>query len=213
MHKKFILITIIIIITSSLVIFAKDNIKLTYEGYESNIKILFNDKEVKFDLPIIMINGHTYIPLRETAQKANVNIAWIKEKNEILLNEDFTYFDIYKVFETLFEFKLSDKSKISEYSYTVKDEKPYLYAKISIDKKDVEFIKNFTEDNKWESVEHWNCSPTLKSICYWWDLSSLDETILSYRKLKTGINIKTCETCLFITEGLDNKYYLYAIYD
>lgn len=213
MNKKFVLITIIIIVISSLAIFAKDNVKLKYEAYESNIKVLFNDKEIKFDLPITIINGNTYVPLREAAQKANVNITWLREKNEILLNEDLTYFDIYKVFETLFEFKLSDESKILEYSYTVKDEKQYLYTKVSIDKKDVEFIRDFTEDNEWKLVEHWTCSPNLKSICYWWDLLSLDETILSYKKFKTGIHFETREVCLFITENLDNRYYLYAIYD
>ena len=62
MIKKFTLITIIIFIMSSLVVFGKNNIK--YEVCESNIKIFLNNNEMKFDLPVFVINGRTYVSLR-----------------------------------------------------------------------------------------------------------------------------------------------------
>ncbi len=215
MIKKFIPISIIIIIMSSLIIYGKNSMK--YEVHNSITKIFFNDKEIKFNLPVVVINDYTYIPLREAAEIFNIKVNWSKDENKIMLSKNMSNFDIYKIFENLFKFKLSDEAEILYYNYSINKEQR-LAAKISITKSDVEFIKNFVETNeKWEVFEKWGPPFLLLHMnkkFSWWDLIDTKETIFSYgnfskghKTIKSVINI-----CLFITEESDNQYYLYALY-
>ncbi len=236
MIKKFTLITIIIFIMSSLVVFGKNNIK--YEVCESNIKIFLNNNEMKFDLPVFVINGRTYVSLRELAKKLNIKVIWNNEKREIEIKQnmqDIQDFDIYKTFENFFEFKLSDKAKILHYNYSINDEEFSLRTKVLISKEDVEFIKNFVKDNanwelldnNWNPFANWepffdgesidNIEP-LQNIVgrkfYWWDLSNVNETIFAYGNFSKGrFTIKSMISIyLFITQESDDQYYLYALY-
>ena len=231
MNKKFILIFTLIIIMSSLVVFANGNIKLKYEAYESYAKIFLNYKEIKFDLPITVINGHTYVPLKETVEKSNLDIRYSEKEHKIILTKNSYDFDIYKVFESLFEFKLSDRAEILYYDYVVQNEEQYLKAKIAIDKKDLEYIKNLEENNnglkvvessdewsynKWKAIEssdEWSYLPNISKRYSWWNLLSIDETVISYERFKPRVYIKSIIGMgLFITEETDGQYYLYAIY-
>lgn len=227
MNKKF----IVIVIMSSLAIFANENIKLKYDVYKSYTKIFLNYKEIKFDLPVVIINGCTYVPLKETMEKSNLDIKCSEKDREIILTKNSYDFNIYKVFESLFGFKLSDEAEILHYDYVVQNKEQYLKAKIVIDKKDLEYIKNLEENtnelktikinnewsyNKWKKIEtsdEWSYLPNISKRYSWWDLLSIDKTIISYERFKPRIYVKSIiDMGLFITEGTDGQYYLYVIY-
>ncbi len=216
MIKKFMLIIMIIFIMSSLIVFGKNNIK--YEVCESNIKFFLNDNEMKFDLPVFVINGYTYVSLRELVKKLNMQVIWNDKKRETDLNENMKNiqgFDIYKTFESFFEFKLSDKAEILNYNYDNNDEEHYLKVKVSISKEDIEIIKNFVKNNyEWEEIDEWESLSNINKGIYWWNLSDIDETIFAYGNFSKGrFNVNSMiSICLFITQKSDDQYYLYALY-
>lgn len=210
MSKKLTLIIVVIISAMSFsVAFAINNI--WYEAYESGVKIFFNKKETTFDLPIVTINGNTYIPLREAAEKANVSVEWNGEDNTIMLMDNSHNSEMKEVFERLFNFTLPDTAIILDYNYHVDEfEESHFGAKISFDEKDLEDIKsNFSG---WmEADERFLFS--YNKHYPWWDLLDINETICAYRSFKTGMQIKSISVCSFITEGANDQYYLYVSYN
>ncbi len=217
MLKKFMLIVTVITIISTLVIYAKDNIK--YEVYDSNIRIFFGDKKIKFDLPVVVIDNYTYIPLRETAEKFNIDIKWDKNESKIILDDYMYGFDIYKIFENLFKFKLPSEAKILNYDYEIVGGKQCnndiqcLSLKISINENDIEFIKNsIKSNNEWRVINEWETLSYMKKTFSWWNLTDITETILSYGYFSNNSEKLTADTCFFINKESDSKYYLYAVY-
>lgn len=214
MSKKLILIAVvtiaIIAITPLLVAFAAGTIR--YEAYETGVKIFFNGKEIEFDLPVVTINNHTYIPLREAAEKADVGVEWNGEDNTIMLTGNSHGFDVQNVFENLFEFALPDTAEILNYDYFIEYEEQYFTAKISFNGKDLEYIKNSFFKTVWMELEDWKFLSYNGNKYPWWDLSDTSESTCAYHRFKSGVEKKTVEVCFFITEGPSDQYYLYVSY-
>lgn len=112
-------------------------------------------------MPVVIINDYTYIPLREVAKKLNIKVNWNKDENKIILSKDTYSFDIYKIFENLFKFKLPDETKILNYDYEIiggkqcNNDVQCLSLKISINENDIEFIKNsIKNNNEWETLPY-----------------------------------------------------------
>lgn len=208
MGKKVILVTSLLVITiMSTFVFA--NVK--FEAYDSDIKIYYNDKEVKFKLPIVIINGNTYIPIKEAAEKLKIKTMWDEERKRVFLDENTYGFKIDKMFKNLYEIELPEGTEILNYDYVIEDNKQCLITKILLNKKDVEDLKAYLEKEKWEEINNWNSFSIYAEKYEWWDLLSIEETINAYKMVIPGIQKETVEKIFFIAEK-DLQYYLYTVY-
>lgn len=77
--------------------------KVKHDAYVSDAKILYGSKyaevadKIEFTRPIYVIDGHTYVPLRESAELLDMKVDWNSETRTIaLLPEDY---DSESVFE------------------------------------------------------------------------------------------------------------------
>lgn len=59
-----------------------------FQAYRSNATIFVDGVETDFDMPVVLIDDRTYIPLRETSEKLGIGVEWIEGENKILLNKN-----------------------------------------------------------------------------------------------------------------------------
>jgi len=50
-------------------------------------EIFINGEEEKFELPVVVINDKTYLPLRELCKKLRINVDWVGEKKRIMIDD------------------------------------------------------------------------------------------------------------------------------
>lgn len=210
MDKRIAILFIVLTAMLPVIIFANENVNVKYD---SGVTVYLNSNNILFDLPIVLINENTYVSLREAAEEIDLNVKWNENDREVILIENEYNFDIYKMFENLFGFRLSDEAEILNYKYNTEKEH-YLIAKVIISEEDVETIKNLN----WHMIDEDYVSSYYTIFSYyaeefkWWDLLSIKDTEFSYEKFKSGVYKKTVTANLFITKGEDGKYYLYAEY-
>lgn len=82
--KKILLILISCLLVSSSVI-ASNTIK-EYSAKENNCIIEINGEIQDFELPVVLINGYTYIPVRQLCDKLGYKVDWIENGNKIKLS-------------------------------------------------------------------------------------------------------------------------------
>lgn len=206
MNKKItIMFVIILTLLSSTVL--SDNM-FRFDVYESNAKIFLNENEEDFDMPIITINGYTYIPLREMAQKANMVVEWDGDESKIMLSDNKSNFVGKKLFNDLFKFSLPDTANVINYDYFVENEEECFAAKISFDENDLEVLKiNFKgwQDDAGKFLSFINQKYS------WWSLDNIDDAVCAYHCFFSGTHIKTRNARVYISSGENGKYYLHAI--
>lgn len=216
MHKK-ILFTIIAIITIPLLTFAAGTF---FEAYETDVQISFNNKEIKCQLPIVQIDGNTYVPLRETAEQLGVNVDWDGEKERIRLTKNIQDIDAKEAFYNLFGFTLPETAEVLNYEYyNVEIDKgeseEHFAAKISFQEQDLEYIKNqfggWNEDFDAGNLVgvHVGFVKIYNKEYDWWDLADTNEVLYTYWIFQQGTYVKTITPRAFITKPLDDQYYLY----
>ena len=110
MHKK-IVFAVMAVIAIPLAVFAAGN--LSYEAYKSDAMISFNDMDVNFQLPVVTINGNTYIPLREAAEKLGMTVdwnvpEWYENQKNIRIVRNIPDIDAKEAFQNLFGFALPE---------------------------------------------------------------------------------------------------------
>ncbi len=105
----------------------------TYTALTATFPIFINDKEWATENPIVVIDGRTYLPLKEIGDVLGVKVNWNEEKHRVEVGEDATSF-----FErTKFIRKsISDAEEKREYVsngelYKVNDNDYYMYIEIS----------------------------------------------------------------------------------
>ena len=208
MSKKLVAISIAITAVMSFLIASATN-NMRYDAYENDVKIFFNEQEVKFDLPVVIIDNRTYIPLRETAEKANVRVEWSGKDNAIMLTEGPQDVEAQKIFENLFGFELPDTAEILNYNYYMSHKEHCFNGKISFKEEDTNYFNNIF--SKWTDIGTGiNFLSTYSSSYSWWNLSDINDTIGAYQRFKTGVEIKTVRVCAFVTEDENGQYYLYV---
>jgi len=65
-----------------------------------DFRIFLNGEERNFDLPVVVIENHTYVPLRELSEQFGMNVEWDGDNNKIKIAQNdisqiFTSNDIY----------------------------------------------------------------------------------------------------------------------
>ncbi len=210
MRKKLILLTTIVTIVVALCAFAYAADAIQYNAYEFGVKIVFGGKEIKFDLPVVTINGNTYIPLREAAEKSNINVEWNGDEQKIVLTEYPHDADARGIFNRLVGFSLPDTAEILNYDYSVDEEAQRFMTRISFSANDLEVMKNnfsgwLEDDGRFLSLYNQEND--------WWDLVDIEKTVCAYHSYKTESYSKSIPIRVYIAEESDNKYNLYVSYN
>jgi len=215
MRKKTILAIILMIaVLSTCVVFANDIIH--FDAYKSNVTISYNNRYLSFDLPVVTINGNTYVPLREAAENGNINVEWDGEAQKIILTNHTQTDDVEEVqsdnaeeiFFNLFKFELPFQSEILNYDYYVDENKErHFAAKIAFKKKYLAYVKSHFKG--WGDVDIALLSVYNQEYA-WWDLLDIEETIESYHAFESGVSAKSIPIYVYITEGGNDWCYLYV---
>lgn len=213
--KKFILIfnTIAVLFILFINVYSEDI--FFYKAYKTDSKIIYDGNEIEFEAPVVTIDNHTYIPLREAAEKMDISVNWNGEENKIILTENSN--DVYarELFNSLFKFALPSTAEVLNYDYYVENDEQYFAAKISFNQSDLEYITSKLSEN-YAYIDYLNQRNYINFISVysneypWWELSELTDSDLNYRIMKSGVYKKTVEICFFITKASDGEYYLYV---
>ena len=83
--KKVIVLEIILILMVNMMVSSAD-ITNELKAVVAPFKIIVDREEKAFEMPIIVINGRTYLPLRETAETLGIGIDWIAEEKTIVVS-------------------------------------------------------------------------------------------------------------------------------
>ncbi len=84
MIKKFIASIMIVLLFVTVV--NATNLLPQYTAYKTDIPMFFNEDRINFTNPVVIINGNTYIPLREAVEYMGMNIDWSPEEIHISSN-------------------------------------------------------------------------------------------------------------------------------
>ena len=217
MHKK-IVFAVMAVIAIPLAVFAAGN--LSYEAYKSDAMISFNDMDVNFQLPVVTINGNTYIPLREAAEKAGIVVGWNGDEQRIRLTHNIQNIDAKEAFQNLFGFALPETAEVLNYEYyniEVFEGEPeqHFAAKISFQERDLEYLKNqfsgWGEDFDAGNMigVHTGFVTIFNKKYEWWDLADTNEVLYTYWIWQKGEYVRTITSRAFITNPSDGQYYLY----
>ena len=207
---KRIIVSVVVIMAMVFLLVAFATTTMRYDAYESNAKIFFNEQEVEFDAPIVIMNDRTYIPLRETAEKANVLVEWNGTDNAVMLTDISQPVSLYKIFELLFNFALPDSAEILHYDYFAQYAEKHFRGKISFDRQDLEYIKS--NISRLITVEDLDWFDYYSRKYDWWDVEDIGEMIYACRGFKSGVELKTIGISFLITEGENDQYYLYVVH-
>lgn len=214
--KRHLLRTIVAIMISTSFFAVYANNVRKYEAYETNTKIFFIGREEEFNLPLVTINDRVYVPLREAAERNGIKVKWNEESNTIRLYGYFAELDVKKIFEEIFEFSLPETAEVMYHCYFVEEGEPRLTAKISFEKKDLEYIKNgFLGDPSkiWtENLDFTNFPPHFwEAEPIWMTPFDFDNVICIYTRTTRGVYAHTVHYRFYIEKAADDScYYLYV---
>lgn len=202
--------------------FAVSEIK--YQAVNSNAVIAVNGKRLQFENPIVTIEGQTYVPLREVAEKANMQVDWYEEANVISVMDNIQATRPEVVFERVFDFPLTDNTNILKYDLKNSGHGEYeFYTKCYFDKNEYSYYeRNLSGTNfdffKENNITHYseiersylNDAYKLCDIFSWWDLPEPENLSLIYFSFNSGVDVKTVPIWHFVSEAEDGGYYLYS---
>jgi len=192
---------------------------IRYDAYKSDIEIYYNGEEIKYDSPVITVNDQTYIPLRETAEKLDMNVIWDSLYNSIDLAPELDDASGRVVFNELFEFELPESAKMLNYEYFIESssKEKCFKAKISFDAKDLQTIQDGFSQHQLQNPEDITNEKTFleyyNSVYEWWNLTKLEDTLSFYKWFKIGEVKMSVPLWAFITKDVDGTYYLYVTHN
>ncbi len=208
------IITTILMVISAIIVSGETG----YEVYKSNVKILFDEKEMNFDEPVVTINDKTYVPLREMVEQTNMQLEWDENEQKIMLSEMSNKNEAKQIFFELFGKELPTTSKIVDYDYHIESDEKYFVSKIYFEKKDLEHVENCCSEFSISSSSLEKIRKGIIPFNYyankykWWDLVELTDETEVYHGFKTGVYKKSIPIWMFITEKNSDECYLYVIY-
>ena len=214
--------------------------KVKHDAYVSDAKILYGSKyaevadKIEFTRPIYVIDGNTYVPLRESAELLDMKVDWNSETRTIaLLPEDYDSESVFEEASRLLEIELPQGEIVPEYvqswsdfardSFIMKykiEKDDYLKLCESLEKKEdyEKYDKNHDPNDKiytewWKDEcdvwhEYWY------DIYRWWNIRAAKDCeaafINFFRPTKNGYT-HNADAFVGITIE-DGEYYLYAYY-
>lgn len=220
MKKCFLILVTATIIFCSTMVLAQE--KILFDVIQYNFDMFFHGEKMNLKSPILLVDGQTYVPLREMAKYLNLDVEWQKEEQKIDLS--YKLFDANATFNEIFEFDLPESAKILNYGYSIDStvDQKYMSVKISFKESDLLQIQERLNSTTYakhalseKSLEHHREWLEEELACYtdrydWWELLTLDDCDTVYYGLKTGTQIKTVEIKGFICKQEGEKsFYLY----
>lgn len=200
------LITLIIVVLVVPSVLAEDVICFDVRNFDG--MIIMNEKEMKFELPVVAIDGSIYVPLREAAKKANLDIKWNGDEQKVVLKENSQNINVFSSIGLFEEKALPETAKIINFDYFTEGEENYVKAKISFKKEDLQVIKSCFDD--WMKDDGRFLHQYNKE-CSWWQLTDINEALYAYSTFKRGVKVKTIEMYAYIVENGNDEYILYLV--
>lgn len=195
---------------------AHDTAEKNYNISDIAVNITYNGKPVEYELAPVIIDGHTYVPLRESADKSGLDVDWDSETNTVLLTSEEYEWDCennsiifsenavsgYSQFDYLFGLELPDSAEFEGFDFRYEYFEPHLKAKIIMTASDAEAFKKEVESkyrkNEDDETEIYNVVLANYSKWYdWWDLSELPEGVEIYESFESGLFVMTLDYQIF----------------
>lgn len=214
MKKSIISIVLVVAVLTTCVVFADDI--MHFDAYRSDVKIFCNNRYLSFSLPVVTINGSTYVPLREAAENGNMDVEWNGEEQKITITnnaqtdraEEIQTDNAEEVFFNLFKFEMPFQSEILNYDYYVdQNQEQHFAAKIAFKKKYLSYVTG--QFKGWIDVDTDRLSVYNREYA-WWDLLNIEEAVETYYAVESGVSAKSVPVYVYITEGGNDWCYLYV---
>ena len=135
--KKIIVLGIIVILMVSMVISSAD-ISEELKAVVAPFKIIVDEEEKAFEMPIIVINGRTYLPLRETAETLGIGVDWIGEEKTVVISTKNEEIDF--PYEVNFTVIIWEKFEFTFYNIGIKSESGNVKMKVDYNDKDYDYL-------------------------------------------------------------------------
>lgn len=211
MKKRFFAVVLSIYLICSTFVFAQEDCGFNVTPY--NFKIFWNGNEFKADSPVLLVNGQTYVPLRDFSEQLSMDVHWDVDAQEIRITEH--HFDVYEIFYDLYQFDLPPTATIEDYAYERFGRDVSLKAKIFFEEQDLEYIKENIEirATPLESNDSEYCDLVMSNFSReydWWNISSIKDSQYAYHGFAQGTEVMTIPIWGLICKSPDSTgYYLY----
>lgn len=213
--------------------------KVRRDAYVSESKILYGSKyaelalEIKYDMPIYVIDGSTYVPLRESAEILELNVDWNAETKTIsLLPSEYDDASVMEKASKLLGIELPEPPDFPYFDawgdlaldgFLIKygiEKDDYLALCEALDKQEkfIKFDKKlYSEDEQYKTWWYDSCDSWLEyryDTYRWWNIKSCLDSEVSYisfiRSTKNGV---TSNYYAFVNVTIeDGEYMLYIYY-
>ncbi len=211
MTKKIFAVVLSICLICSTFVFAENDSIFDVIPYD--FEISWNGSKFDSDSPVLLINGQTYVPLRDWAEQIGMDVHWDGESRKIQMTESGFWFE--DVFFDALGFDLPLEAEVVEYAYGRYGRDISLHTKIFFGESDLAYIKKqldgigslLSEDEMDdEEIELINMSKKYD----WWDISSPKDAEYAYFGFMEGFEVITIPVWGLICKAPDSDgYYLY----
>lgn len=212
MKKRIFAIILAMCLLCSSFVFAEEN--LIFDVIPYDFKLFWNGNELDFNSPVLLVNGQTYVPLRDIAEETGMDVNWNGDTQEIRMTEfDFCVDD---VFVDAFGFSLPIDAEIVNYAYGRYGRDISFVAQIFFKESDLKSINNdlntitspMSDDERNGIVN--TVLTNISKNHVWWDLASAKDAKYAYHGFMNGYQVKTLNVWAFICEAPSSDgYYLY----
>ena len=198
--KKIILAAVVILSVLTITTTANVIYKV-HEAVETDITIKYEwdedlVNELQFKNPFVVIDGVTYVPLREIMEMGNIDVEWDGNSREItLLDNSYFYLSYDQIFEKLFGFSIPDGVRFVNGFHSLDGKDHKFYAKYFVDDAALESFRDSLTTvgfYKW-TVEDQNDQDLNMSFSgsdfKWWNLEHAKEATEVYEKVNKGVSV------------------------
>lgn len=211
MKKRIFAAVLAICLICSTFVFAQEDAVFNVIPYD--FEIFWNGGKLDTDDPVLLVNGKTYVPLRDWSEQIGMDVHWDGEARKIQMTESGFWFE--DIFFDALGFDLPLEAEVVEYAYGRYGRDISLNAKIFFKESDLAYMKKqlggigrFLSEDEMENEEIALINMSKKYD--WWDISSPQDAQYAYFGFMEGLEVITIPVWGLICEAPDsNGYYLY----
>ncbi len=214
MKKKYLAAILAVFVVCSTFAGAQESSVFNITPYDFDI--FHNGNKLNLDSSVLLIDGQTYVPLRNLAEEMNMTVDWNSTEKEIVLTDN--WLDIRSIFGKIL-FELPETAEIENYRYVKDGKEDYLKAKIYFEKSDLDYMREGLdiwtrllndEEVKEESEDEASLISLMHDRYDWWDISSVNDADYVYFGFKDGVEVMTITVWgLICKDEKFDGYYLY----
>lgn len=153
--KKFLLGVLVgVAITAAGSAYADEGLEKIEAYLRPSLPVTMDGNQLKLESPPVMVDGSTYLKLRDVAAVTGVGVNW----NESTQTVELTSKGVVKVSETTQQEVTSNQEKINELKKKIEDEKNYIQKEKDIFEvnKNLSTIPGYSQDNYKKAVDLYN---------------------------------------------------------